>query len=332
MNGNYNLIYKANRSAAPLVRGGSKAIILAWLTTQADISLYEVYSPEEGYVLATEFVQKDRSETEKLVSQDYRMNPQTEDLLLDGTGLENGMVVLVASAENRRDIKAHESDDQVALASINETNRWCAISNLEVSLGFVSFLATYDDGFKKQRKYPTATAWLYKTDGIKPKAAAKRKIEPLFPTCMPKFYKMNPETEDMLPNGTHLANGMKVLINDSSQRMRVGDGMKDWEIDRALTNNQWCTVSNVKVKYHGYESVVSFIGTYEDGTKRGRTNSTAYTWLVKLDSIGDAMVQSTERYGAVYRLVKRAMHQVDITDANEEAVVEATTKQILGLL
>jgi hypothetical protein len=99
----------------------------------------------------------------------------------------------------------------------------------------------------------------------------------------PKFYTMDPQTETVIPDGEFLRDGMRVLVESSSMRVDVSKPMRDWEMERALENNQWCTVSYVKVDR--LNNVVHFVGTYGDGTQKKRSYGSSYAWLVKKDSI-----------------------------------------------
>jgi hypothetical protein len=150
----------------------------------------------------------------------------------------------------------------------------------------------------------------------------------------PKFYRMNPETEELLPNGRHLANGMKVLIESPAHRMRVSDDLTDWQEDRALENNQWCTIGALEV----VGDMIRFIGVYNDGSKRIRTFQAFEAWLVKTDSIREV----EDRKAQVHTLVSDAMSEAVLImehgkTPRERALraglkAEETTKQILELL
>lgn len=342
----YAVVYKADREAAAVFEG-TEADVFAWLKQRTNrpqnLAMWEIWhSQSTSYTSILDFMARVRPESNSLINlvdRHYSMNSETEVLVPNGGDLENGMMILLAASVNRCDLKSMDKLNAAGVAEAHVTNRWCSISQVSVSDGWVSFLARYEDGVKKQRRYPTSTAWLVKTDGS---GIVPKKAEPLIPdyylTCMPKFYKMNPETEELLPDGSHLANGMKVLVNDSDVRMRVGEGMKDWEMDRALANNQWCTISNLEIERNG--AMISFIGTYEDGTKRNRRLGRALTWLVKLDSISGAVEESSERYTKVYELVRRALLDQDaLTEEytsegvpDLDRIAENTTKQILGIL
>ena len=108
-----------------------------------------------------------------------------------------------------------------------------------------------------------------------------------------KFYQMDPQFEDLLPTGYELKDGMMVLIEESLIRettQKYGEaGYEMYQLDRLRENNRWCTVSHIDIDTYYDEgskrSIVTFIATYPDGTKRKRRYSTSYAWIVKLDTI-----------------------------------------------
>ena len=110
-----------------------------------------------------------------------------------------------------------------------------------------------------------------------------------------KFYEMDPQFEDLLPDGTYLQDGMVVLVEDSFIRADPSNDNK-YEIERARETNRWATVSHIKVmkrwehddmgRVLGESSpLVSFVATYGDGTKKKRSYDASYAWIVKLDSM-----------------------------------------------
>jgi hypothetical protein len=101
-----------------------------------------------------------------------------------------------------------------------------------------------------------------------------------------KFFEMDPETDDLLDNGTLVIDGMKVLFEDNGYRADPREGMSAGDTDRAKKSNRWCVVSNSKVKVdNNGNDMLSFIGTYDDGTKRKWDVSARYAWFVKKDTI-----------------------------------------------
>lgn len=106
-------------------------------------------------------------------------------------------------------------------------------------------------------------------------------------------YDMDPQTEDLLPGGEDLREGMVVLIESSivkenpNTALREGIG-SEYAFARLKEANRWCEVT--ELRYSGYDSadssrLVTFIGVYADGTKRQRKYSTGYAWFVKKDSL-----------------------------------------------
>jgi hypothetical protein len=123
------------------------------------------------------------------------------------------------------------------------------------------------------------------------------------PDFVDKFYRMNPETEDLITQSTGLREGMRVLIESSDKRQDTTSLNEDWKVSRALENNLWCVVSEI----HRYATNTWFTATYDDGSKirRGSFHHNA-AWLVKLDSIPPHITESG-KYEAVFAAVKQAM-------------------------
>jgi hypothetical protein len=154
---------------------------------------------------------------------------------------------------------------------------------------------------------------------------------------VPKFYRMNPKTDDLIINGRHLANGMRVLIATSSLRMNTDVELSDWQEDRALENNRWCTVGALEVD----GEITRFIGVYDDGSKRMRVQQTQLAWYVKIDSLREVVDREDERFLKTRQLVSEAMSfgaeitLSDIPDGDRivklNLELDVFTKKILGL-
>lgn len=105
-----------------------------------------------------------------------------------------------------------------------------------------------------------------------------------------RYREMDPKTEDLIGDGYELKEGMRVLIADPALRNDTsrGFGRGDHEIDQKLLwqakqNNRWCVVSKPMPDFDN--DLISFIGVYDDGTKRKRMHQRITAWLVKLDSM-----------------------------------------------
>jgi hypothetical protein len=126
-----------------------------------------------------------------------------------------------------------------------------------------------------------------------------------------KYYEMDPKTEDLLFDGTYISEGMVVLIQSPSYKetlieTSVSNGKYD-EIWRAKKYNRWCTVSDVKSNERG---IVSFIGVYEDGTKRKHCHDVFDAWIVKKDSIPEPEhVSSVDEIVSAFDEVRDAVHR-----------------------
>jgi hypothetical protein len=155
---------------------------------------------------------------------------------------------------------------------------------------------------------------------------------------VPKFYRMNPETDDLVM-GSDLKDGMVVLIESSNFRLRHDEPMVDWEMDRALENNRWCTVTNLKFSNAFDAPIATFIGVYEDGTKYKRSYGTGYAWYVKKNIVS---IEETEKYRKVSEVLMgtvelsiAALSDVDLSDELKQislkAIVKTATKTIMDL-
>lgn len=104
-----------------------------------------------------------------------------------------------------------------------------------------------------------------------------------------QYYEMNPAFEDVLPDGTHLKDGMIVLIESPLYRMSVDIDPENFDPAKryvARTLNRWCTVSPGSIKIiPGCPDVVTFVGVYADGGKIKRISKVQDAWIVKLDSL-----------------------------------------------
>lgn len=119
---------------------------------------------------------------------------------------------------------------------------------------------------------------------------------------VPQYYTMDPETEDLLPSGDMLRDGMVVLLESPSWRFIDVDkkNVSDAAFSLALERNRWCTITHLKSRL----GRVSFVGVYEDGTKRMRlVPRPDLAWLVKLDSIPPHITESG-KYEAVFAAVR----------------------------
>lgn len=111
-----------------------------------------------------------------------------------------------------------------------------------------------------------------------------------------KFYEMDPQFEDLIPEGTQLRDGMIVLLEDSTLRSDPDALLSKYDEERMREVNRWCTVSELTVRRRFDRNemgdvideaspLISFIAIYADGTKKKRTYDASYAWIVKLESI-----------------------------------------------
>lgn len=165
-------------------------------------------------------------------------------------------------------------------------------------------------------------------------------IPEIFSQVVPKFYAMDPETEDMIPNGRYLANGMRVLIADPDCRERpeeiVGTEL-DWRKYKMLERNRWCTVSHVDISSNDNRSV-SFVAVYEDGSKHQYVMGISKAWLVKSDSIVESNQKAIEDHAKVQEAMTAAVKVVTGEASDDEKAdqltdtIRKTSTQILGTI
>lgn len=103
---------------------------------------------------------------------------------------------------------------------------------------------------------------------------------------VPKYYQMDPDTDDVIPTGEHLTVSMRVLIEDSSRRIDLDVSnrmMEAGEVEQARTWNRWGKVVSYPEITDGDE--VCFIIEYDDRTKTQIRINKYHAWLVKKDTM-----------------------------------------------
>lgn len=121
---------------------------------------------------------------DEIVSRDYRMNPNIEDVIY-ADELEDGMVVLPVSTYRQNENSPMLQQNSEALL---RQNRWCVITKLRkelevievpkqdlvtemidgteevVAIKKVTFIGVYNDGDKQIQSSPPEQGWLVRTD------------------------------------------------------------------------------------------------------------------------------------------------------------------------
>lgn len=170
MKDNFVVVLKDNKntpgtpaSSVSAMFEGSPTEVIAWLMTRLDVSIYEIFDPEDKqYFSVKSFITAHN--VLKFVPKYYRMNPKTDELIRNGSGLKNGMRVLIespnAKVDTDEDLNTWEEDRAL------ENNRWCIVEALQVDATGVSFTGVYDDGTKRSRRWSLSHAWLVRKDSI----------------------------------------------------------------------------------------------------------------------------------------------------------------------
>lgn len=91
-------------------------------------------------------------------------------------------------------------------------------------------------------------------------------------------YLSDPDVDELI-RGDEVQDGMVVLVADSIMR---GSSLST----RSLETDRWCRVSKIRMtRRHNAEPLLSFVGTYADGSQFPRTYSSSYFWYVKKASV-----------------------------------------------
>lgn len=115
---------------------------------------------------------------------------------------------------------------------------------------------------------------------------------------VPKYYKMNPETDDLV-FGERLLDGMVILAESFIDRVDLADqaaiehGDSPRSTMQMLKHNRWCRVTDLEYLGGGN---LKFIGVYEDFTKFSHVISTEKAWIVRKDSMRDIPAELTDRH------------------------------------
>lgn len=124
-------------------------------------------------------------------------------------------------------------------------------------------------------------------------------IDPLM--FVPRFYEMDPGEEVLIPEGKGLKDGMVVLI-ESYQKRREVDPTKQTEFsdfkkspeafESAKRWNRWMTISSVKFLEGDQvqEDLITFVGTFEDGTQKKYNVLNHMAWLAKIYSLPEEIL------------------------------------------
>ena len=115
---------------------------------------------------------------------------------------------------------------------------------------------------------------------------------------VPLYYVMDPKTEDLV-YGDELRDGDIVLIESGLVRFSIPKNwaeVREHERVKTLENSRWCVITKLRrtPSYGDHNSILNFIGVYDDGTKMSRSFSESYAWFRKLvPSDGDAEFEAT---------------------------------------
>lgn len=101
----------------------------------------------------------------------YEMNPAADDLLADGSMLENDMIVLIEDPSFKGDLKnMHQPDENYKL---RKWNRWVKVSEFEYDedSDTITFIGIYHDSTKKKITTSADHSWYVKLWSLATEAA-----------------------------------------------------------------------------------------------------------------------------------------------------------------
>jgi hypothetical protein len=121
---------------------------------------------------------------------------------------------------------------------------------------------------------------------------------------IPKYYMLDPETEDLLFDGSKLRDGMVVVVADPAYRVPILEEMNDEALYLARMLNRFAKISNLVLQFLGDPDRVTFIATYDDGHKVKVTHPMEWAWIVKKNSVNPEAetpnaVMTPERWAAM---------------------------------
>lgn len=106
-----------------------------------------------------------------------------------------------------------------------------------------------------------------------------------------RYYKMDPETEGVLPGPFYLQEGMRILACGGRVDTNQENTWSKSERELADLMNLWHTVTQIYVRTDGN---TMYTAQYDDGQRVRITASEASSWLVKLDSVEEVMFRARE--------------------------------------
>jgi hypothetical protein len=153
-----------------------------------------------------------------------------------------------------------------------------------------------------------------------------------YPDIVDADQPMNSHEEYVEYDGAKLEDGMVVLLAEPETKTSFKNLVWETQIAGLLETNRWCTVSEVEIwDADPANPFVTFIGIYEDGTKRQRSLPIHYAWLVKKDSVRKAVGDLEATTQALCALLD---HQATAEARGEEfdpdSEAEATASVILS--
>lgn len=111
---------------------------------------------------------------------------------------------------------------------------------------------------------------------------------------VPKYFRMDPETDDLFMDSYSLREGMRILCGEVVKRAELMHLKYDVVLEEALKYNRWFVID--KIKFEPENDLVMLIGLYDDGEKMRHIFSLDQTsWYVKKDTVPEPEESDEER-------------------------------------
>ena len=151
----------------------------------------------------------------------------------------------------------------------------------------------------------------------------KANVQRYFPGLEQRYRNIDPETEKLLENSTHLESGMTVLLATAANLYDLTT-LKNKDVTlHVLATNRWCVVGD---DLEVYDGIAKFTGIYADGRTYFRKYPVHTMWVAKNDF--EFITPDEERAAqsaAIEAIVLNALKKTG-SNLNPEALLETAAE------
>lgn len=131
----------------------------------------------------------------------------------------------------------------------------------------------------------------------------------------PKYYSINPKTEELLYTGHEVKPGMKIMMGDTSTRRHISDALDGGNIDGALLYNRWFEVLKVSTRWVPAGEYLDVLALFSDGTQRKISVESFLPWFVKKDSIPQENIRVVTTHRKLSRMANYGWFLIGMSSA-----------------